>query len=293
MESRQVGQAEEIRRKFPPDWEVPEFRVEFWDGKTSDYCVVVPVINEGDRIRQFVHRLKEANIDAFADIIIVDGGSKDGSLSHEYLRSGGVRGLLTKTDNGKLSAQLRVAYSFALCNEYQGVVTIDGNNKDDPAEVPELIFALQDGYDFVQASRFIAGGKGVNTPLVRSLAIRLIHAPVLRHFSGFGWTDTTQGFRAYSATLLAHPGLSIFRSIFSSYELLVFLSYMSPRLGLRCIEVPTTRTYPGGPIPTKISFYRGNLDLLMALASAVSNRYNPKVIHSVNIERVMSASHDK
>jgi len=289
----QESQAEEIRRKFPPAWEVPEFRVDFWDGKTRDYCVVVPVINEGDRIRQFVHRLKENNIHAIADIIIVDGGSTDGSLKASFLREHGVRGLLTKTGPGKLSAQLRVAYSFAISSEYRGVVTIDGNNKDDPAEVPELIFALQDGYDFVQASRFMAGGNGVNTPLVRCLAIRLIHAPVLRHFSGFRWTDTTQGFRAYSATLLAHPGLSIFRSIFASYELLVFLSYMSPRLGLRCIEVPTTRTYPGGPIPTKISFYRGNLDLLMVLVSAVSNRYNPKGIHSINIERGMSAGHDK
>jgi hypothetical protein len=113
MESRQDIQAEEIRRKFPTDWEVPEFRVEFWDGKTSDYCIVVPVINEGDRIRQFVRRLKDANVDAIADIIIVDGGSTDGSLEQEYLRSHSVRGLLTKTGLGKLSSQLRVAYSFS------------------------------------------------------------------------------------------------------------------------------------------------------------------------------------
>ena len=103
MVSNQSIQAEEIRRKFPPDWEVPEFRIDFWDGKTSDYCVVVPVINEGDRIRQFVRRLKENKIDAIADIIIIDGGSTDGSLNHEYLQSGGIRGLLTKTDSGKLS----------------------------------------------------------------------------------------------------------------------------------------------------------------------------------------------
>jgi dolichol-phosphate mannosyltransferase len=293
MESRQDIQAEEIRSKFPPDWEVPEFRIDFWDGKTRDYCVVVPVINEGERIRQFVHRLRENNIDAIADIIIVDGGSTDGSLKASFLHEHGVRGLLTKTGPGKLSAQLRVAYSFGISSEYLGVVTIDGNNKDDPAGVPELIIALQDGYDFVQASRFIAGGKGVNTPFVRSLAIRLIHAPVLSHFSGFRWTDTTQGFRAYSTTLLNHPGLSIFRSIFFSYELLVFLSYMSPRLGLRCIEVPAIRTYPSGPIPTKISFYRGNLDLLLVLVSAICNRYNPKNMHSIDIERGMSAGHDK
>ena len=232
MESRQNVQTEEIRRKFPPDWEVPVFRIDFWDGKTRDYCVVVPVINEGDRIRHFVRRLKENKINTIADIIIVDGGSTDGSLNHEYLRSGGVRGLLTKTDAGKLSAQLRVAYSFALCNEYRGVVTIDGNDKDDPAAIPNFLRLLGEGYDFVQASRFVPGGKQRNTPPSRQLAIRWIHAPLLGIASGFNWTDTTQGFRGYSSKLLLSQRLSIFRNIFSSYELLAYLSYAPQSQGL-------------------------------------------------------------
>jgi len=157
MESRQVIRAKEIRRTFPPDWEVPEFRVEFWDGKTSDYCVVVPVINEGYRIRHFVHRLKDANVDAIADIIIVDGGSTDGSLEQEYLRSYSVRGLLTKSGPGKLSSQLRVAYAFSLLGGYDGIVTIDGNNKDDPQAIHDFIRLAQNGYDFIQASRFLRG----------------------------------------------------------------------------------------------------------------------------------------
>ena len=38
---------------------------------------------------------------------------------------------------------------------------------------------LSEGYDFVQCSRFLKEGKGVNTPKLREIAIRFIHAPVL------------------------------------------------------------------------------------------------------------------
>ena len=62
---------------------------------------------------------------------------------------------------------------------YNSVITIDGNNKDDPKTIPAIIQKLNEGNDFVQVSRFIKNGKGVNTPLKRMLAIRLIHAPLI------------------------------------------------------------------------------------------------------------------
>lgn len=275
MDSNEEAQLKEIRNQFAANWEVPEFCIDFWDGKTRDYCVVIPVINEGDRIRQFVLRLNNFNIDAIADILIVDGGSSDHSLDSGFLRAKGIRCLVTKTGPGRLSAQLRVAYAFALACKYLGVVTIDGNNKDDPSKIPLIINRLGEGCDFVQASRFIKGGKGVNTPLARLFAIRLIHAPILSVSSGFFWTDTTQGFRGYSNTLLAHQGVSVFRSVFDSYELLIFLSYIAPRLGFKCLEVPTTRVYPQGAVPTKISSLRGKLSLLKCLCAAVCGRYTP------------------
>jgi dolichol-phosphate mannosyltransferase len=269
-------QLKEIRSQFEADWEVPEFRIDFWDGKSSDYCVIVPVINEGDRIRQFVKRLKENKIETIADIIIVDGGSSDGSLDHCFLRSQGVRGLITKTGAGRLSAQLRVGYSFGLACSFNGLVTIDGNNKDDPSPIPDFIRHLGDGYDFVQASRFVVGGKEENTPASRHRAIRWIHAPMLRLASGFRWTDTTQGFRAYSRRLLLSQRLFIFRSVFSSYELLAYLSYASPILGFECIELPSTRCYPRGEVPSKISSVRGNLDVFLTLVKACLGIYGPR-----------------
>lgn len=276
MGSIEEAQLKEIRSQFPSDWEVPEFRIDFWDGMTSDYCVIVPVINEGERIREFVKRLEENKINSIADIIIVDGGSTDGSLDYRFLRSHGVRGLLTKTDVGRLGAQLRIAYAYALTLGYIGVITIDGNNKDDSSPIVNFILGLSQGFDFIQASRFIPGGLAQNTPLLRYCGIRLVHAPLLSIASGFSWSDTTQGFRAYSSRLLGSPAINIFRSIFNEYELLFYLSAISPRAGFRCTEMPTSRKYPKGIVPTKISSFRGNMKILLVLIKACLRVYDPE-----------------
>jgi dolichol-phosphate mannosyltransferase len=154
------------------------------------------------------------------------------------------------------------------------LVTIDGNDKDDPEAIPRFIKALKQGVDFVQASRFIAGGVAENTPRSRDLAIRFIHAPMLSLFSGFRWTDTTQGFRAYSRKMLVDPEIALFRDVFMTYELLAYLSYRAPRLGYRCLELPTIRRYPKGEVPTKISNFKGNLTVLQVLLRACFGAYN-------------------
>ncbi len=257
-------------------WKVPNFETPMWLGKQHPWCVVIPVINEGERIKSLLSRMAAIGISEVADIIIVDGGSTDGSLELKQLENIGVRGLVVKKASGKLSAQLRCAYAFVLDQNYEGIVTIDGNDKDDPEAILEFIGALKQGVDFVQASRFIAGGTAENTPKSRDFAIRFIHAPMLSLASGFHWTDTTQGFRAYSRKMLLDPNLSLFRDIFSKYELLAYLSYRAPRLNYKCVELPTVRRYPKGEVPTKISAFRGNLEVLMTLFKACLGFYNPK-----------------
>ncbi len=259
-------------------WQVPNFETTLWLGKKHAYCVVIPVINEGDRIKSLLARMSALKINDVADIIIIDGGSTDDSLNLDELQKNQVRGLLLKTGPGKLSAQLLCAYAFSLEQGYEGIVSIDGNDKDDPEAIPRFIDALQNGYDFVQASRFIAGGVAENTPKSRDLAIKWIHAPLLSLSSGFAWTDTTQGFRAYSRKMLLDTNISIFRDVFSSYELLAYLSYRAPKLGFRCLELPTIRRYPKGEVPTKISSFKGNLSVLEILFKACLGCYNPDTL---------------
>ena len=255
-------------------WQVPAFETPLWIDKQHPWCIVIPVINEGERIRNLLDRMTSFKIDSIADIIIVDGGSKDGSLELRSLQQKGVRGLLVKTGPGKLSAQLRCAYAFALDQGYEGIVTIDGNDKDDPEAISRFIEALKQGVDFVQASRFLVGGVAENTPKSRDFAIRFIHAPMLNLFSGFHWTDTTQGFRAYSRKMLLDTKIAPFRDIFMTYELLAYLSYRAPKLGYRCVELPTVRRYPKGEVPTKISAFKGNLSVLLVLFRACFGQYN-------------------
>lgn len=255
----------------------PGYEVRSQRPKASNIAVVIPVINEGKRIQNLLKRMQAIGIGDQADIVIVDGGSTDGSLDIQVLDGNRVRSLLVKTAPGRLSAQLRCAYAYCLKEDYRSIITIDGNDKDDPEAIPRFIAALDQGYEFVQASRFVSGGRQENTPLSRSLAIRLIHAPLLSIASGFHWTDTTQGFRGYSARLLLDPRINVFRDDFIDYELLAYLSYRAPKLGYRCVELPTRRAYPNdGPVPTKIGGMRGNWKLMRTLIAVCLGKYNPK-----------------
>lgn len=257
-------------------WEVPDYNISLWKKKKHDWCVIIPVINEGVRIRNELDKMNINNVCDVADIIIIDGGSTDGSLELNFLEEKNVTGLLTKIGPGGLSAQLRCAYAFALDQGYKGIVTIDGNDKDDSEAIPRFIDALIQGVDFVQASRYIVGGVAENTPMIRNIAIRLIHAPMLTLCSGFKWTDTTQGFRAYSRKMLISPDISVFRDIFITYELLAYLSYRAPILGFKCLELPTKRYYPKKEVPTKISGFAGNVSVLKILFKACIGLYNPR-----------------
>jgi glycosyltransferase involved in cell wall biosynthesis len=256
-------------------WEVPTYRVPLWGGRTHSFCVVIPVINEGNRIKKLLERMMVYNIFDVADIIIIDGGSTDDSLDLDMLSGKGVSALLVKDDVGKLSAQLRCAYAFCLDQGYEGIITIDGNDKDDPIDIPKFIEKLQNGFDFVQGSRFIVGGRAENTPKIRHVAIRCLHAPALSLFANFHWTDTTQGYRAYSRKILLDNNVAPFRDVFKEYELLAYLSYIVPKLGHHCLEIPTTRRYPStGDVPTKINGIKGNWSVLKVLFLACFGSYN-------------------
>lgn len=256
-------------------WAVPAGEEHVLAPRTSRYCVVIPVINEGERILGQLRAL--AGYGFHLDVVIADGGSTDGSTDPALLRDLGVRALLVKRDAGKLSAQLRMGFAFALREGYEGVITVDGNGKDDVSALPRFVEALDAGAGFVQGSRFVPGGRAINTPRERYLAIKLLHAPVTSLAARKRYTDTTNGFRGHSRQLLADARVAPMRSVFDTYELLAYLPIRAARLGYRCTEVPVTRAYPDdGAVPTKIHGRRGQFELVRILGRAASGRYDPR-----------------
>ena len=255
---------------------VPAFAYEEYAPKTKEYVVLIPVINEGERILKELYRAYKNQIADHADIVICDGGSTDGSTAARKLKKLRVNTLLVKKDKGKQGAQLRMGIYWALKRGYKGIITIDGNYKDSIEDVPRFIQKLEEGYDFVQGSRFIKGGRAVNTPFSRLLAVRLLHAPVISVTAGQKFTDTTNAYRAYSARYLKDERVAPLRDVFMTYELLAYLSVRATQLGYRACEIPVKRVYPKkGAVPTKISFLKGNTELIRILFKNYRGAYNP------------------
>jgi glycosyltransferase involved in cell wall biosynthesis len=254
-------------------WEVPEFALTEWCDRRSPFALCVFVLNEGERIRAQLERMQA--LTKQIDIVIADGGSSDGAVAPDFLARQGVRALLTKRGPGRLSAQMRMALAYTMERGYDGVVVMDGNNKDDPATVPAFVQLLTAGYDHVQGSRYVPGGKAVNTPWSRHLAVKFLHAPCISLAAGFRYTDTTNGFRAYSRRLLLDERVAPFRTVFSGYELHYYLAIRAAQLGFHVCETPVTRAYPPGKTPTKIRGLRGNLLILRTLWRACRHRYDP------------------
>ncbi len=255
---------------------VPDFICNEFEKKKNRYCLLIPILNESGRIELELERARRHAVHQLCDITICDGGSTDGCASEKSLKRFGVNTLLVKTGKGRQGAQLRMGFWWALQRGYDGVITVDGNNKDSVEDVARFIEKLDSGFDFVQGSRFIKGGRAVNTPLSRYLAVRVLHAPVISLTARHCFTDTTNAFRGYSRRYLEDQRVQIFRDVFTTYELLAYLSVRASQLGLKVCEVPVTRSYPvGEKTPTKINGLKGNLALMMILFNNFLGKYNP------------------
>lgn len=256
---------------------VPSFYSNVYAEKQNDYVVLIPIINEGQRIHNELQRAKDNNVSAYADIVICDGGSSDGCTDENKLKKLDVNTLLVKQDDGKQGAQLRMGIWWALERGYRGIITIDGNDKDSIEDIPKFIEKLEEGYDFVQGSRFINGGHAINTPLIRMISVKFIHAPIISLTAHQKFTDTTSAYRGYSRRYLMDGRVQPLRDIFMTYELLAYLSVRATQIGMKACEVPVTRAYPKkGKTPTKISFFKGNSELMKILIKNAFGAYNPR-----------------
>jgi glycosyltransferase involved in cell wall biosynthesis len=241
---------------------------------SNNTALVIPVLNESNRVIDQLRRIQVAN--PSVDVVVADGGSNDGSTNPALMMTLGVSALLTKVDSGRLSAQLRMAIKYCLNHGYESIVTMDGNGKDGVDGIERIQAKLSSGYDYVQGSRFRAGGRARNTPLLRYLAIRVIHAPLTSLGALYWYTDSTNGFRGFSRRLLTDSRVQPLRECFDSYELLAYLPIRAARLGFRVTEVPVRREYPEDDSkPTKIRGFPAHLGLLKILVLVILGRMSP------------------
>ena len=233
---------------------------------------IIPVWNEGERLGSQLARIRPfLNV---TDIIVADGNSTDGSTDAGALEQTGVRALITVFDRG-VGLALRPAIAHALIDGYDAVILMDGNGKDDAGMLATFAAQLDAGADYVQGSRYIKGGRGINTPRLREILIRAIHSPLYSLACRRWFTDSTIGSRAFSRRFLTHPRVRPFRQRFRFYDLYFYLGWRACRLGFRVAHAPVTRAYPQhGPTPTKIGSPRAYWRMIGPLFGILLGRYD-------------------
>ncbi|HPF71211.1 MAG TPA: glycosyltransferase family 2 protein [Candidatus Krumholzibacteria bacterium] len=120
------------------------------DNVRCDVAVVVPAFNEAESLPELVERIAGA-VDAMGltwEAWIIDDGSTDGTfavverLARERPQ---VHGLCFGRNFGKAAA-LAAGFEAA---DATVVITMDADLQDDPAEIPDLIAKLEEGWDLV------------------------------------------------------------------------------------------------------------------------------------------------
>ena len=154
---------------------------------------VVPAYNEEATVGRVIAGLRDAVPDF--DIVVIDDGSTDRTRS--IAEAAGVR-VLRLPFNVGIGGAVQAGFTFALENDYDHMVQVDGDGQHDPAEIQRLTTEMQRDpeMDVVVGSRFLKDLQYVG-PVSRRAGIHLF-AFLLSRFVGQKVTDPTSGFRLYN-----------------------------------------------------------------------------------------------
>lgn len=154
--------------------------------------ILIPFLNEEGSLPELYKQLSEVlgGLNLPYELIFVDDGSTDDSnkIVKEFRSQDRTVRLLTFRRNQGKSAALSVGFQAAVGNY---VVTMDADLQDDPAEIPNLISNLENGYDLVSGWKKIR-----HDPITKTLPSKIFNG-VVGFFSGIKLHDFNCGLKIY------------------------------------------------------------------------------------------------
>jgi len=152
--------------------------------------IIIPAYNESENIEKVVDNLIE-NYPMY-DYIIVNDCSTDNT--EEIIKKRGYNYISLPVNLG-IGGGVQSGYLYAVQNNYDIAIQMDGDGQHNPAYIEKLIAPILSGdADITIGSRFI-DKKGFQTSALRRFGIKFISL-VIRLCCGVTATDTTSGFRA-------------------------------------------------------------------------------------------------
>ena len=151
---------------------------------------IVPAYNEEGMVAKVVRDIKRA--DPSFDVVVIDDGSTDGTVREAETTEATV---IRLPFNVGIGGAMQTGFKYALNNDYDLAVQVDGDGQHKTEYLDELIAALQtEGQaDMVCGSRFLED-PGYKVPIGRRIG-NLIFSVVLTLIVRQRITDPTSGFR--------------------------------------------------------------------------------------------------
>lgn len=191
---------------------------------------------------------------------VIDDFSKDNT--EKIIRSKAennprIKLIYYKESTGVISCYLE-GYRQALADGTERIIEMDGGMSHDPRQLPRFIEKLDQGYDCVWGSRFIAGGGVSDHPLYRRI---LSHAGTFLSniVLGTRLKDMTSGYEAFQRKVLEHMNLDEIMSTGHMYQTEIRFYCRK----LNCVEVPIH--YLGSSSGLKFSTVLEVLEILFKL----------------------------
>jgi len=157
--------------------------------------VIIPVLNEVLNIGNLIERIL-SQMDNL-DIIVVDGGSDDGTQNvlDEWVNKTTRLSVISQGEKLGFGKGLSLGFELALQKGYDPIITMDGDNSHNPKYLSNLLETSKE-YDLVMCSRYINGvrvdGWRFRKLLMSKLANMLVSYVLIKPI----W-DFTSGYRCY------------------------------------------------------------------------------------------------
>ncbi|MFI5053933.1 MAG: polyprenol monophosphomannose synthase [Acidimicrobiia bacterium] len=197
--------------------------------------VMLPTYNEIENIQDVLEQARAALPEA--DILVIDDGSPDGTADRAEKvgeELGGIDVLRRGAKSG-LGSAYRAGFRVGLARGYDVMIEMDADLSHDPAALPELVAAVENGADLAIGSRYVRGGSIPDWKWVRR-AISRGGCLYARTMLGLSVHDVTAGYRAYHRDNLARIALDRVRA--DGYGFQVEMTYLTAENGGRIVEVP-------------------------------------------------------
>lgn len=192
-------------------------------------AVLIPAFNEARSIQRVVNSIR--NTKPEVDIVVINDGSSDETAKLAAQAGATVLSLPVNLGYG---AALQTGYKYALINNYDYTIQIDGDGQHDPKFIDELIAELKNGADVAIGSRFLGNLGKYDNPALRQIGMMffrfLIYLFIKRRI-----TDPTSGFQALNRDVVAFFARSKqYPSDFPDADIIILLHYS----GFKVAEVP-------------------------------------------------------